>query len=101
MAKPAENTGSDVMDYSSKVANELTGRKKEIWEMATLMTDEENPTDREVARELVHAKTVVDGIDEAMGWITGKKPLPKRDSDWLQKLKEEVERGDFEFDEED
>ena len=68
------------------MARVLEGRKKEIWEMATLMADEENPTDREIARELVHAKAVVDGIDEVLGWVTGKNPRPVARPTFKEKL---------------
>ena len=52
-------------------AEMLDGRKKEIWEMAVLMADEESPSDREIALNLVHARDVVDGIDNVMKWVTG------------------------------
>ena len=55
---------------ASRVAK-LEGRKKEIWDMAVLMADGENPSDREIALNLVHARDVVDGIDSVMKWVTG------------------------------
>ena len=58
-------------ETNSDRAQLLEGRKKEIWEMAVLMADEENPSEREIALNLVHARNVVDGIDSVMKWVSG------------------------------
>ena len=87
--------------FNAESVSRLSKRKQEIVEMARLMADEDNPSDREIALLLEPAKQVVDGIAQTMKWITGEAPRPARDPNWLQKLKEEVERGDFEYDEED
>ena len=58
-------------ETNSDRAQLLEGRKKEIWEMAVLMADEENPSDREIALNLLHARDVVEGIDSVMKWVTG------------------------------
>ena len=79
----------------------LEGRKKEIWEMAVLMADEENPSERDIALNLPHAKEVVDGINETMDWITGKIPRPNRKSlkecinEWIIEAEEMKARGDI------
>ena len=71
-------------------AETLTGRKKEIWDMAVLMADEKIPTERDVALELSHAKDVVNGIDEVMGWVVGKNPRPNRKpfKEWISEWKQ-------------
>ena len=73
---------------------ELEGRKKEIWEMAALMADEENPTDKEVALNLIRAKEVVDGIDSTMKWITGGVPRPNKKpfNEWINEWIEIAEQ---------
>ena len=81
----------------------LEGRKKEIWEMAVLMADDESPSEREIALTLAHAKEVIDGIDNVMKWVTGEAPRPNKKPlrEWLQELQDEIDRGDFEYDEEE
>ena len=65
-------------ETKSNIVHILEGRKKEIWEMAILMADEENPNEREIALNLVHAKDVVDCVDSTMKWITGEVPRPSK-----------------------
>ena len=69
------------------------GHKKEIWEMAVLMADDENPSEREIVLNLPHAKEVVDGISKTMDWITGKSPRPNRKpfKEWINELIIEIE----------
>ena len=79
----------------------LEGRKKKIWEMAMLMADEENPNDREVALNLVHAKNVVDCVDSTMKWITGEEPRPNRKpfkewvNEWIEVAEQMKANGDI------
>ena len=103
MTTPASETQSTAADsrFNAESVSRLPKRKQEIVEMARLVADEDNPSDREIALLLEPARQVVDGIAQTMKWITGEAPRPARDPNWLQKLKEEVERGDFEYDEED
>ena len=88
-------------EIKSKRTQMLEGRKKEIWEMATLMADEENPTDRGVALNLVHAKNVVDCIDSTMKWITGEVPRPSRKpfkkwvNEWIEIAEQMKTNGDI------
>jgi hypothetical protein len=80
----------------------LTGRKKEIWDMAELLTEEENPTVRDVAVMLEPARHVVDGIQYALKMAAGEIPRDKKPfREWLDELQEQIDRGEFEDDEED
>jgi hypothetical protein len=82
--------------------NALSGRKKEIWDMAALMADQDDPTEREIAIMLKPAREVVNNIDWALKAARGEATRPSKNlRDWLEELKEEIAAGDFGDDEED
>ena len=89
--------------FNAESVSRLPERKQEIVEMARLMADEDNPSDREIALLLEPAKQVVDGIAQTMKWITGEEPWPERKPlrDWLKDLQAEIDRGEFDDDETD
>ena len=103
MTNAANETQSAATDsrFNAESVSRLPKRRQEIVEMARLMADEDDPSDREIALLLEPAKHVVDGIAKTMKWITGEEPRPERKPlrDWLLDLQDEIDRGELDDDE--
>ena len=74
----------------------ISRRKKEIWDMATLMTDEDNPTNQDIASLLEPAQQVINGVEWALKLSSGKIPRPPQNN-WLEELQAEIDSGDYSY----
>ena len=56
----------------------LSGRKKEIWDMAALMADDDNPTNQDIAALLEPAQHVINGVEWALKISSGESTTKRK-----------------------
>ena len=77
-----------------------TSKKQEVTHMAKLISDDDHPTNTEVAKLMPIALQVVDGIDWTLKMVAGETPRPKKNlRTFLQELQDEIDQEE-QFDDE-
>ena len=74
----------------------LSGHRKEVWDMATLMADEDNPANEDIAVLLEPAQQVINGVEWALKLSSGEIPRPPQNN-WLEELQAEIDSGDYSY----